>query len=255
MITLYTLFGVFTVFWWLFYIFSDLKDYQKYRQEYKNHVIDKVVGEICDDCQYIADGGMSLSQYKKGFSGKEKKLNSEDKIICTLKDGLVVEMSQVKATHEEKRTGSKGETYSDVVVDFEGLFGIAKLSAKAENSFWVLTQDTKNRYQKNRIELESQEFERLYDVYAEDGVYALKIFSPSLIEEFININKQGCKGLELKIEGDECYFRYKSGDVLEPPKKGDAISKETIRDFYLSVFNPIYMLKIINKAILENRNI
>ena len=110
-----------------------------------------------------------------------------------------------------------------------------------------------NRFKKNRIEVDSAEFEQYYDLIATDRLLALKIFTPELIEIFNELRREHPKsGFELKIEGSKVYFRFKCGhDLFEPPIFKSDLDEKTIKRYFKLIYYPFELSKEIVKRVSE----
>ena len=130
-------------------------------------------------------------------------------------------------------------------------FGSVSLDKDIFSTISVLSNHYANMYKENRIELESSEFEKNYDLISKEKITALKIFKPELIEKFNEIKRVDPKNnFEVKIVNDTIYFRYSCRTGLfEPPQVGLGISKEYLNRYFNVIYYPIELSKELIKNI------
>ena len=228
----------------IFYLFGD------YRNRYKELVIKQIVNTINENFEYIPKKGLTLSEYHQGFKDLGRDMFSEDMIKGTLENNLSFVMSEVYVTHEENTVGEDGNT-QETVIDYKGLMGYANLPNPVKSNFEITTNAKYNELDEKRIEMESIEFEQLYDVLADDRLYAMKLLNPQIIEEFLKIKRLGCKGFEIRFENGMAYFRYLSKEIFEPPTRGNILSPEKVKEYIMTVYYPIHILSLMSDAISE----
>ena len=99
-----------------------------------------------------------------------------------------------------------------------------------------------NRYNDNRIEVDSAEFEKYYDCFSTQKVDTLRIFTSDLIEKFNEVRRNSKYGFELKIKNNMIYFRYKCGQLFEPPTLKNGLNKELIKKYYKFIYFPLEVI-------------
>ena len=78
----------------------------------------------------------------------------------------------------------------------------------------------------------------------------MRIFTADLIEKYVDIMRKYKYKLQMKIEYDRIFFRYKTGCLFEPPTFGNDLDIQTVKKFYDMIVGP---LELINKTV-ENIN-
>jgi hypothetical protein len=107
------------------------------------------------------------------------------------------------------------------------------------------------RFSHNRIEMDSSEFEKYYDLITDDKIRTMRIFTSDLMEKYLNIRRNNKYDLELKIEWDKIYFRYRCGEMFEPPKFMKDLSKDVLKIFYKQIYYPLELLDNTVKSVNE----
>ena len=223
-----------------------------YRETYKNEIIRKLISlynkKLYFDSKYGIDRRTySMSNFDKNFNT----YNSEDRIYGTLEDGSNFQMAEVVAENVQTYT-SNGNTHTDRYETFSGLFGAIVLSKNLLTQINIYNDSHSKKYDKDRIEIDSAEFEKYYDLLAEDKILALKVFTPELIEKFNELRRENPKcGFELKIYNEKMYFRFKCGhNLFEPPIIKSDLDKEMLKKYFKLIYYPIEL----SKQIINNIN-
>ena len=237
------------------YLYSYVCLRDSFRLKYKETVIKKIVNSIDSNLIYSPTQGIGLMDYHRGFRDKGKRIETEDMICGRIDDSIILNMSQVKVTHEESHRDRDGRYVSETVVDFFGLYGFARIQDIAQTEVNIVSNSFFRKFNQNRVEVESEHFEKIYDVISANRMYAMKIMRPKVIEAFVKVSESGCKGLEVRIFNDTIFFRYKAGDIFEPAKIGDMFKPEKIREYIMTIYNPLNIVRALNYAIREEKKI
>ena len=224
----------------------------KYGVFYKNNVINEILENYEKNLKFDAKGGITLGEYHEGFNDQSESISSEDLIYGTTENGIEIKMSQIRATHEEITTDGDGNTTTTTVTDYDGVYGIAKINNSSKSNIIISKNSKFGRYKGERIELESAVFEKDYDVFSEDRLYAMKVFKPELIEEFSSLKEKEIKKFEAKIIKNTIYFRYRSGDIFKPPVRKDALDKELIKSYVNTIETPLRLISSIDISIKDS---
>lgn len=102
------------------------------------------------------------------------------------------------------------------------------------------------------VNMESAEFEKYYDILAEDRVWAMQVFNSESIEAFVELRNFFKKAIQVKIRRNKIYFRLKCGDLFEPPKLKNAINFDLLYKYYRIIDIPRYMYEAIIDNIATN---
>lgn len=222
-------------------------EFVKFRKFYKKLVIEKIVKGYNEKLVYSPQEGVARCDYTiSHFDNYFDKYFSEDSIHGIIGKNTNIQMSEVVTKEVRKTKGADGKNQTEEIETFRGLYGIARLSQNTNAQIYIMPNSNLKKYNGKRIEMESSEFEKYYDCFSEDKITALKLFSANLIEEFVKFQKNTSRSLEVKIENNTMYFRYKCGEMFEPPKFKDVLDEKTIKRYYQTI---VYPLEIIEKII------
>lgn len=224
---------------------------ESYGKLYKEYIIKELAKNYNEKLYYDRKHGITTPEYAiSNFDNTFDKYYSEDRIYGTLKSGANVQIAEVVTFHTSEYRDESGNVHTDKTETFRGMYGIIRLEKSVCTEIYISKDSMLNRFSKDRIEMDSSEFEKFFDCSAEDKVVAMQIFTSDLIEKYIEMRENFKYRFELKIEDNMIYFRYKCGKMFEPPVIGDGLDKETIKKYYDLIYYP---LEIIAKTV-ENIN-
>lgn len=204
--------------------------------------------------------GLSQLEFEAARFEKVDLLNAEDYIYGTLKSNCEFEMSEVKTWVIDKSHDGDIK-YSEV---FSGLF--AKIETpKPFNTLLYIRKDRKDKnilngklsrklpFDKLRMQLDSPEFEKVFDVYASDKIIAMQLLTADIMQDLVQFyNKMGID-YELTIRENYMYMRFWCGEMFEAAKLNKvSIDRNTLYkyyrmlDFIFSITNK--MVKVLNET-------
>lgn len=221
-------------------LFLIIQGRETYKKAYKNNVINALVKAYDSKLRY--DQKMGVSKYDYTMSNFDTSFNeffSEDQIYGTLENGTKIKVAEVVTTIVQKTKNTDGTTKENRTETYRGMYGAIKMPHNITSSIYIANDSITKRYSEDRIEVDSAEFEKYYDCMSKEKVRTLRILNSELIEKFNEIRRNSKFGFELKIEDDMIYFRYKCGQLFEPPTFRDGLDKELIRRYYRYIFFPL----------------
>lgn len=220
-----------------------------YRTLYKIRVIDKLITGYSKSFSYTPVSDMSVYEYKEAeFHEFFDRYITEDEIEGTLSDNSKVKMAQVATFKEEIERKEDGTIERREVETFRGLYGFVRLNYPISNIIKVTTNSFLRKYDAKRIEVESTEFEKLFDIQANNKINAMQIFTPELLEKFVSLNFNKRNAFEVKVHNMTIYFRYRCGEIFEPPALSSGVDYDLLYK-YFSIIN--YPIEIVEN-IIEN---
>lgn len=226
-----------------------------YRKGFKKLVIEKIVHAYNPDFQFYAENGVSNFEYRNSlFDRFYDNFYSEDLIQGFIEDQYSFKMSQVKTEKEEIVTNSNGNREVKRETIFQGLFGIVDIDDNILMRMDITSNNFLNKYNKSRIEVDSGEFEKKYDMFATDKVRAMEIFTADIIEEFNKFHEDTGYVIQIKVELNKLYFRISCGDVFEVPAIKDALSYDYMYKNFRMIDFPIGIISKILKNAITTRN-
>lgn len=220
----------------------------QYRSIYKKTVIANLVKQYCSTLQFENKMGVSPREYDRAnYREYYDRFHSEDLIYGNIDDEFYIRMSEVKAEREEVTTDSEGHTQTHYVTVFQGLFGFIDVNDKFLPQFEVSSNKFFGKYSKSRIEVDSAEFEKSYDLYTEDKIRTMEIFTADLIEKFIEFKQNLNNPIQIKIVNGILFFRVRMNNSFEAPTFGKALDFNSMYHNFKLIDEPIKLLSGIFK--------
>ncbi len=218
-----------------------------YSKKYKNCVISGIVNKYNEKLHFDSESGLAVIDYRiSNFDNTFKEYYSEDRIYGNLENGAPIQAAEITTYDIKHYVDVDGQNKTERIQTFRGLYGVVKLEKNPLITATIIGDSITKKYSKKRVEVDSSEFEKFYDCITEDKVRTMEIFTSDLIEKYIDIMSINKYLFEVKIENDMLYFRYKCGNLFEPPAFGMGLNKEFVRKYYKLLFYP---LEIIEKTI------
>lgn len=241
-----TIFVIAEIFAVILYIVTSTK----YRTLYKQTVISNLVKAYCSDLKYDHSSGVSSLEYSRAnYREHYDRFNSEDLILGTIDDEFYIKMSEVKTEIEETTTDSDGNTRTYYVTVFHGIFGYVDFNDKLLPYFEVSSNKYFGKYNNKRIEIDSAEFEKNYDLYTEDKIRTMEIFTSDLIEKFNNFNRNINTPIQIKTRNGILYFRLRMNNSFEAPRFGQALDYDSMYHNFELIDEPLQIFaKIFENA-------
>lgn len=213
---------------------------KQFERTYGESVIKPLIEDFGNNINYYTDRGLNNKFYNEAEFEKYDRYSSKNLVIGNLKSGCEFNMSEICTKY--KSTDSNGNTTYYIL--FSGLFFKINLPKKFNSLFYVRS-DVKNKgflkffkgrwpFDKLRVELDSQEFEKYFDVYCSDKIIAMQLLTADVMQELINFRKDHNIEFELSMKNDCLYLRFKIKDVFNKVSLNDNfIDKEKLYRFYM----------------------
>lgn len=209
-----------------------------FNSEYKQKVIRTFVKAYDEKLNYFPERGISSSEYKEGkFDRMFDRYYSEDLIEGEIEE-TKIKISEVQTEKEE--TDKDGNRYYATL--FHGMFGIIELNQIIpsiiqirSNANLIVTVPTKIAtigMAFEKIELDSSEFEKIFDVYTDNKIQAMQILTADVMAEMIDFYNKYKIAYEITITGSNIYIRFKTGSIFEGNILKSAIDFDELKKNY-----------------------
>ena len=146
-------------------------------------------------------------------------------------------MAEVKTEEKVKVYNSQNEVErEDIIIKFNGLF--AKVSMeKSINSEIKIMQDGKFYLEKNKLNMDSSEFEKYFDVKSSNSIIGMQILTSDVMEELVDFENKTKMKYDICINNNELYLRFHSGsfEVDIEDFKNDVLDKSIIRKYFYMI--------------------
>lgn len=218
---------------------------KRYKDEFKRKIMPIIIKEIDQNLQYSPEGNNNMiNQYNLLFPNNDdyNSVESTD-YIYGKKNNVPLEICKISLANYSENSGEK----INILQTF--LFTHNKLDFSVSNKFTIKPNNLINRIKNKKVEMDSNEFEKYFDVFSDSDMLAMQILTHDVMEELIYFRmKFGCK-FEIVINNDDIYIKFNTGEVFMPK----VFTKITDSDFlwtYYTILNFITNLCVrINKAL------
>lgn len=222
-----------------------LKPGKEYNFSFKENVINNFVKAYSEKLSYNQNKGIRAMLYNEGEFERFDRFSSEDAIWGTLQDYYNINMAEVKT--EKREVDEDGHvTYSTI---FHGLFAQVEFDKFISGKIKLRKNSIiKNVLSGNRLEMDSSDFEKLYDVYTSEGIITMQIFTADIMQMFLDFKENNKMVPELTIKGNKLYIRFNTGDIFEAKVFKSSLDYSTLQKY----FNTINFTLDITEKILKN---
>jgi len=225
----------------------------KYTKIFKQKVIEPLVKNIDEQLNYNQSEGISSTLYRQGEFESFDRYSSEDGIEGVLDNKYQVRMGEVHT--QEVTRDSEGRTHTYTL--FHGVFGNIecakniKTKLKIRSDGGILGNIFKG---KTKIEMDSTEFEKYFDINAENKITAMQILTSDVMQMMIEFREQSKIKYELTIKENQIYIRFHTGEVFEPKMFTHSLDYDMLKKYYDIIDFIFKVSREINKVI-ENTEI
>lgn len=199
----------------------------EYSNIFKKEVISVLVKEYSETLNYLPEKGLDNYIYDKGMFEGYDRYRSED-LITGILDGHKIDMAEVHTIDES--TDSEGNTSTTTV--FHGIFAEVQLDKEIPTIIRIRRNGLSLFRNKEKIEMDSGEFEKIFNVYAEDKIIAMQLLTADVMQMFIDFKNENRLTPELTIYKNYLYIRFETGDVFEAKLRSKAMDYETLKKHY-----------------------
>lgn len=219
--------------------------YYKYRKNFKEKVVSKVVNLINPDYNYNADRHIEINDFNnsKLFTTKAERCNGDDFISGKI-EGTDFEFSELSAKYKTTST-QNNQTKTEWHDIFRGLFFHADFNKHIQGTTYVLPDIAEKlfgkfgqKFQKSfsrgeLVKLENPEFEKLFVVHSSSQQEARYILTPVMMEAMVSISKKYKRKLYFSFIGERVYCAVKfNKGLFEPRIRKSGVNFNDVEEMY-----------------------
>jgi len=200
---------------------------------YKIDVIKELVKGAYDTLDYYPQYGINMHTYREAGFEQFEGFSSQDLIKGTILDNKKVLMSHV-LIRKDKKYDVDLEAMVTYVTLFDGLFAYIDLGTQTDLSFKI----TKNKIlsdkikKDGKIDMDSAQFEKIYDIKADDRIEMLRLFTADVMQLLIDFKNENDVVPEMVFKDNKLYIRFSVGNIFEPNKMGKNIEYDRLKKIY-----------------------
>lgn len=218
----------------------------KFNNIFKKQVLPQMILNIDENLNYKPKQGLSEKQYKdSGIAIEFNSFKSEDYISGFFADNALLEMSEINA---QFITVDK-DGITNVIDSFNGILVVATLKKTINNKIKIVKNSIWKLDRKANIRIASLEFEKYFDVYADDKVQAMQIFTSDIIDKILYFAQELKIKVQISIKDNKFYMTFETGEMYEGGITKN--TKDLLSRYYLVTSFIVDIVKKINKSIEE----
>lgn len=207
------------------------KNKNKYNAKYKQFVIPKLISNFYNNVEYFLLKSMPEYIYEVPEYESYNIYESDDYFEAQIDNKYSIQMAEVLTQTEEEYEDSDGESHTRTITKFHGLFAKIVMDKSIKSELRIMQNG--GFIQKNRLKMDSSEFEKYFDVKASDPIVGMQLLTADVMEELVQFENKTKIKFDIFINGNELYLRFHSGEMFEPAnfKKG-VLDKNTIQKYF-----------------------
>ena len=208
------------------------KKRKQYTKMFKENVINELLSNFYNRVVYLPESQMPSNVYDEAqYKEYYNRYYSDDYMEAKIDKKYDIKMAEVKTVHVERHRTSDGKTRTTTTVKFHGMFAKIDLNKSINND--LLIRDNGGANHKERLEMDSEEFEKYFDVSSKDKIVGMQILTHDIMEMLLDFRKNNRFRFDISIYNNIMYLRFKTGEMFELKsiKKG-AFDEELIRSYY-----------------------
>lgn len=237
-----------------FCILKVFRNKGKYQQTYKNEIVSNFIKLIGSDLKYLP--GLNYNnEYKEKYTDAKfdnhpfNIFYSDDHIEGMLDNQIYINAADIEITNH---VGSGKNSYIEYV--FNGIFAYTKCTKDIGTSVKVCKNKVKILNNKERVNMDSEEFEKYFDIYSDNKILAMQILTSDVMVDLIEFYNKYNLDFEIVFKNDTIYMRFFTGPMFEPKTFGSSMDKQLLFTYYSILQFVANVTKKVNKT-LENLNI
>ena len=208
------------------------KNRSQYNLKYKNIVISKMIGNFYNNLEYFPQKPMPEYIYRQLKYEYYNHYKSDDYFEAQIDNKYSIQMAEILTQEEKTYKDSDGNTKTETITKFHGLFTKIVMD-KSINSEVRIMQNGMAMLGKDRLKMDSSEFEKYFDVKASNPIVGMQLLTADIMEELIEFEDKTNMKYDIYIKNNELYLRFHSGAMFEVGKlKNGALDKAMIQKYF-----------------------
>lgn len=206
--------------------------------KYNEKVTKKILNNFYDNVEFYPEKEMPEYIYEQVNEYEYYNIYLSDNYFeALINNKYSIQMAEVETEEKVKVYNSQNEVErEDIIIKFNGLF--AKVSMeKSINSEIKIMQDGKFYLEKNKLNMDSSEFEKYFDVKSSNSIIGMQILTSDVMEELVDFENKTKMKYDICINNNELYLRFHSGSfgVNIEDFKNDVLDKSIIRKYFYMI--------------------
>jgi len=204
---------------------------KKYKHVFKSKVMTELVKYYDPNLTFNEIGLIPQSLYKEAEFERYDIYTANDLISGKIDNTIEVKLGDVHTS--DQSSDSNGATTTTTV--FQGLFSAALLN-KDLNSTIKIRSDKgflgKLLPNKKLLQMDSQEFEKNFDIYADDKILAMRLLTSDILDYMLTFKKENKIKFEMTLKKEKLFIRIHCSDMFEATTTKDSLDYDTLYKYY-----------------------
>lgn len=231
------------------------KKERKYISIYKKEVLNNFIKLIDNNLEYqtenIFSDGIILDYEIANFSNEYFDIYYVDDYISgMLNNEIYTQMSDLHLQRREEYY-SDGEKEERIVNVFQGIYSKTECSKDIKTSIKILKNQFKFFNHDTRVEMDSQEFEKYFDIYSDDKILTMRLLTSDVMTTLIDFYNTYNIIYEIVINSSQIHMRFFTGPMFEPKIFRNSMDKKLLLEYFYILKFVVDVTKEINAALNE----
>lgn len=222
---------------------------KKYVKCFKKNVITSILKNYNSNFTFNAQEEIPYTDYLEAdFEQSFDFYHSEDCISGKIQEICNFKMAEV-ITEKRKQDDNEKNSYTTI---FNGLFAKIDIPENIPCDIQI-REDSKIKVSSlPKLEMDSIEFEKLYNVYTDNSIICMQLFTSDIMQMLIDFNLKYKLLPEITIKQNNLYLRFKlKKRIFEPKLFKKVLDYKEIQDNYLFINSIMNLCNAFLKNILE----
>ncbi len=195
---------------------------------YKKEIITKLVSTYDENLHFDPNAHIEKIDYIMAEFEQFDNFYSNDLIFGKI-DGIIdFKLGDVHT--QDIYHDSDGHTTRTTL--FRGLFSVEKLDKNINNTIKIRLDKFFKLSGKNILKMDSQEFEKYFDVYCTDKILTMRILTSDIMDYLLNFTKENKIKFEITIKKSQVFTRIHCPDMFELPIFRKTLDYKTLYKYY-----------------------
>lgn len=203
----------------------------EYKKNYKKRAVSKFINLIDSKLKYSPEKENALKDEYDDIKFDRIVYDiykSDDYIEGEIESNVNIQLADIKTQKIEST--QKTIRYRTL---FSGILGITTTNKRIEKSIKICKDGLKNADKmENKIEMDSAKFEKRFNVYCEDRVFAMRILTAEIMELLMSFNEKYNFDFEICYKENKVYFRFFTGEMFEPLTSENSLDMRVLYLYY-----------------------
>jgi len=192
------------------------KSGKEYNESFKKIIITKLIENFYEDVSYLYTEGISSSIYNEGkYNEYYNKYYSDDYFRGKIEKMGSIELAEVITEKEEKYRDREGRVRTETTTIFSGLFAKINIDKSIQTELKIRTNWIGINRNKNKLEMDSQLFEKNFDVYTENKIIGMQLLTSDVMELLVEFRNTMKIEYDISIYNNKIYLRFMTGPMFE----------------------------------------